>query len=185
MISRRNRSAHVAPLLQRQTNDQVAAGRIRVKATTDVCLLLSRQGLAFRGHDEGVLSANRGNFLEMLDLLSEHSPALHSARQAAPGNATYESPSVQKQVCASAATTVRRRIVAEFGQSFFCILADEARCAATKEWMSLIIRFVDAQGAIKERLLDIVHVEDTCSETLFQHVKALLVKHGLAIDKVS
>ena len=33
--------------------------------------LLCKQGLAFRGHDESASSNNRGNFMEVLKLLSE------------------------------------------------------------------------------------------------------------------
>lgn len=44
----------------------------------DVIMFLSAQGLAFRGHDESVPSSNRGNFLELIDLLGNYSHELRS-----------------------------------------------------------------------------------------------------------
>ena len=37
----------------------------------DIATYLASQGLAFRGHSESKDSANRGNFLELMDILGE------------------------------------------------------------------------------------------------------------------
>lgn len=42
----------------------------------DVTLFLSEQNLAFRGHREEISSENRGNFLELVRLLSKYDPGL-------------------------------------------------------------------------------------------------------------
>ena len=44
----------------------------------DAAVFLSAQGLAFRGHDESKLSSNRGNFLELMDLVACYSHELCS-----------------------------------------------------------------------------------------------------------
>ena len=44
-----------------------------VKHHIDVEFYLSAQGLAFRGHNESKDCLNRGNFLEMMDLLRDYS----------------------------------------------------------------------------------------------------------------
>ena len=41
-------------------------------------VFLASQGLAFRGRDESKLSSNRGNFMELLDLLGGYSQELRS-----------------------------------------------------------------------------------------------------------
>lgn len=43
----------------------------------DVTMLLARQNLPFRGHREDMLSMNKGNFLELVDLLSNYDPVLN------------------------------------------------------------------------------------------------------------
>ncbi|GBP93574.1 Zinc finger MYM-type protein 1 [Eumeta japonica] len=42
----------------------------------DVILFLARQNLPLRGHREGISSDNRGNFLELVNLLSKYDPVL-------------------------------------------------------------------------------------------------------------
>ena len=42
----------------------------------DITLFLARQNLAFRGHRENKPSLNKGNFLEMVELLSKYDPVL-------------------------------------------------------------------------------------------------------------
>ena len=49
-----------------------------LKHHIDVAVFLSAQGLAFCGHDETKCSSNRGNFLELLELLGNYSNNLRS-----------------------------------------------------------------------------------------------------------
>ena len=44
---------------------------VMMKHHIDVATYLACQGLAFRGHSESKDSANRGNFLELMDVLGE------------------------------------------------------------------------------------------------------------------
>ena len=73
----------------------------------DCVLFLSKQGLAFRGHDESQTSSNRGNFLEIVHFLSKYSPQLHRWLESHPGNVTYMSPDIQDKMIAIAANKIR------------------------------------------------------------------------------
>ena len=42
--------------------------------------------------------------------------------------------------------------VKKFGDAKFCILVDEARDESKREQMAIILRFVDKEGFIKERV---------------------------------
>lgn len=42
----------------------------------DGTLFLTNQNLPFRGHREGTTSENKGNFLELIELLSNYDPVL-------------------------------------------------------------------------------------------------------------
>ena len=44
----------------------------------DATVFLAAQGLAFRGHDESKSSSNRGNFMELMDLIGEYSSELRA-----------------------------------------------------------------------------------------------------------
>ena len=57
-----------------QRHNQNASRYARLmKHHIEVAVYLSAQGLAFRGHNESKDCLNRGNFLEMMDLLGDYS----------------------------------------------------------------------------------------------------------------
>ena len=64
------------------------------------------------------------------------------------------------------ANNVRNAIHEEIGDAKFCILVYEARDESKREQMTIILRFVDKEGFIKERFFHIVHVRDTTALTL-------------------
>jgi hypothetical protein len=49
------------------------------------------------------------------------------------------------------------------------------------EKMNLVIRFVDRNGFIRERFLDIVHVKDTIASTLKEEISLVLFHHNLDV----
>jgi hypothetical protein len=48
-------------------NEEVRQNREMLKNLTQAAIYLSRQELAFRGHDESIDSLNRGNYRELLE----------------------------------------------------------------------------------------------------------------------
>ncbi|BFI33769.1 hypothetical protein MPTK2_4g18190 [Marchantia polymorpha subsp. ruderalis] len=79
---------------------------------------------------------------------------------------------------------VRKHIVKQIGDSFFCLLIDEARDESTKEQMSLVLKFIDSFGVIHERFLDMNHVVDTRSELLMVVIVSTLSRHSLSLSRV-
>ena len=63
-------------------------------------------------------------------------------------------------------------------------MVDEARVESTKEQMSLVIRFVDRAGFVRERFLNMAHVLDTRSESLREAIVSILNRNGLTLDRV-
>lgn len=84
----------------------------------------------------------------------------------APYNAKYTSGLIQKEILSIIANNVRKHIRREVGDSYFCIMVDEARDESKEEKMAIVLRFVDKDGFIRERFLDLVHVYDTMAVTL-------------------
>ena len=67
-----NQSQHIERVVEKYNSQEIANNRLRVKATIEVVRWLAFQGCAFRGHDESSSSINRGNFLELLELLASN-----------------------------------------------------------------------------------------------------------------
>ena len=179
------RKAKVMPrLLASMDAERSKNHAAQVVASAKVVMHLALQGLAFRGHDEKVTSMNRGNFLETLELLIRNDRELQSAVAALPKNAKYTSSDSQKELTSAAADIVRQIIREEIGDAYYCVVVDEARCEAKKEWMSIVIRFVDRTGAIRERFSGVIHVADTQSKTLFDHLLKFIHDFGLDLRKL-
>ncbi|KAK8302944.1 hypothetical protein V6Z11_D04G118900 [Gossypium hirsutum] len=100
-----NKAQHIEVSLDRQTTQQIAANRLRLKTSIDVVRWLSFQGCAFRGHDESSGSKNRETFLELLSLLASYNEKM-------------------LQIYAS---RVRNVISEEISDRKFRIIMDEAR----------------------------------------------------------
>ena len=102
----------------------------------------------------------------------------------APRNAKYISPPIQKEILKLFSREVQRHIREEMGTGKFCIMVDEARDESKKEQMALVVRFVNNEGYIKERFLDIIHVSDTSALTLKQAICAVLADNNLSIRDI-
>ena len=63
-------------------------------------------------------------------------------------------------------------------------MVDEARDESKKEQMAIVIRFVNKEGLIKERFLDLVHVKDTTALTLKNSICAVLTANSLSIEDI-
>jgi len=64
----------------------------------------------------------------------------------------------RKEILQVVSSQVKNHIRQEIGDSKFCIVVDGALDKSGKEQMALVLRFVDKNGFIQERLFDIVHV---------------------------
>lgn len=100
----------------------------------------------------------------------------------APENNKLSFPPIQKDICNSASILTTRAIIKDIGGNFFSLLVDEARDSAIKEQM--IVCYVSKHGGIIERILGIVHVQDTTSRVLKNAIESLFATHGLCISKI-
>ena len=109
------------------------------------------QGCAFRGHDESINSTNNGNFIEMIKLQAKVNQEITGiVLENSPQNAKYTSPIIQKELLNILANRVRANIREEVGDAKFCILLNKAVDESNKEQMTIILRYVDYKGFVRE-----------------------------------
>jgi len=128
---------------------------------------------------------NRGNFLEMIELLASYNEqvgalVLGNASQ----NAKCTSHQIQKEILHIFVRNVQSSIRHEIGDARFYLIVDEARDESRREQISLVIRFVDRSRFIRERFLDIVHVKDTTVSTLKEEIFFVLSHHNLDVQNI-
>jgi hypothetical protein len=67
-----NQFQHIDKVIDKQTLEEKLNNRLRLKTSIDSIRYLASQGCTFRGHDEGPDSKNRGNFFELIKLVSNY-----------------------------------------------------------------------------------------------------------------
>jgi hypothetical protein len=123
----RNQSRHIDKVLNAQSTEEIKNNRLRVKTSIDVARWLAFQGCLFRGHYETIDSRNRGNFLELIQILASYNERVASVvLENAPKSAKYTSHSIQNEILHVIASKVTDKIREDIGDSKFCIIVDEA-----------------------------------------------------------
>ena len=179
-----NQPSHIARRFEKFTSQEVVENRLRLKASIEAIRWLAFQGCSFRGRDESKTSNNRGNFLELLSFIASYNDKVAEVLDKAPRNASYTSPTTQKQILHVLATKVRSAIREEIGDAKFCIIIDEARDESKKEQMSIVLRFVDKDGYVQERFFGLIHVKDTAALTLKNGILSILSHHSLDVQSI-
>jgi hypothetical protein len=154
-----NQPCHIENVIAEKDKEKIERNRLRLKVSIAAVKWLTLQACAFRGHDETLQSKNKGNFLEIVDLLAEFNPEIAKVVGGnAPYNSKYTSPEIQKELLSMFAFKIRKHIRDEIGDSKFSILVDETCDVSKREQMALVLRFVDKGGILQERFFDLVHV---------------------------
>jgi hypothetical protein len=127
-----NQPCHIENIIAAKDKEKVKRNRLRLKVSIAAVKWLTLQACAFRGHDETAQSKNKGNFLEIVDLLAEFNPEIAKVVGGnAPYNCKYTSPEIQKELLSMFACKIRKHIREEIGDSKFSILVDET-CDVSK-----------------------------------------------------
>ncbi|XP_039812061.1 zinc finger MYM-type protein 1-like [Panicum virgatum] len=174
-------SGQLKRMVVKQSTEDVKWNRLRLRVIIDTVQWLPFQACAFCGHDESADSNNQSNFLEMVQLLAEYDDKVKAVVL---GNAKYTSLLIQKEILDIIASKTQKLIHDEIGDAKFCLIVDESRDEYAREQMTLVVHFVDKEGFIRERFLDIAHVHDTTSATLKKEICSLLASHKLDVQNI-
>ncbi|XP_071728488.1 uncharacterized protein [Rutidosis leptorrhynchoides] len=155
----------IANAFNKQDEKSKTKYRMRLSATISACRYCLKCSLPFCGHDELEKSIYKGNFLKLMDVIYIHNEELRKLPKA-PGNNKLMSSYIQKDVVKCFKQELLECIFKEIGDGVFALLVDESSDVSKKEQMVIVLRYVDAQGFVKERFVGLVHVKDTSSFSL-------------------
>lgn len=159
--------------------------QIRLNASIDVVRYLLKEGMLFRGHNEGVKSTRRGHFLNLLKWYADRKEEVKNVvLEKAPKNNSMTSPDIQKDIVNSCAKETVKAIIEDLNGDYFGILVDESKDVSHKEQMSLVLRYVNKEGKLIERFLGVVHVKDTFAMSLKEAIYSLLIDHSLSRSQI-
>ncbi|KAF0707284.1 zinc finger MYM-type protein 1-like, partial [Aphis craccivora] len=135
--------------LLKSANHQVAENREILKVIIDALLFTARQNIALRGHDESNNSMNKGNFLELLKLLSKHHGPLNSHLQ-----------KIEEIVSSKILFDVKK-------SGLFSVIIDTTTDVSTLEQFTFLLRYVNDKGKIEERLVALVTSPDSTGKGMW------------------
>ena len=152
-----------------------------MKSVIEILLLCSQQEIALRGHRESELSANRGNFVEILKLVAAHDQIVYQRLNDGPKNSAYPSPEIQNTLLNVMGDLVRNEIcLAVKNAGVYSILADETKDCSKREQLAIVLRYVDTESAtIFERFLTYVEATSLNAESLSKYILDTLKEHSL------
>ncbi|XP_022875406.1 zinc finger MYM-type protein 1-like [Olea europaea var. sylvestris] len=180
-----NQKQSISHVISSQSSSQQKIYRTRLTAVLDCTRFLLMQGLSSRGHDESKESLNKGNLIKLLNWYATCRKKINEVLFSnAPGNDQMTSPNIHKDLVNCCAVETIRSMINEMGDSLFSILVDESRDNSVKEQMAVVLRFVDKSGQVKEPLLGICHIADTCAQSLKDAIDAMFSTHGLSISSL-
>ncbi|XP_060855359.1 zinc finger MYM-type protein 1-like [Metopolophium dirhodum] len=167
------------PSLDQHRKSNVALNREIVKQLISITVFLGQHCLSFRGHREHWKDHLRGNFKDLVLLLSEHSPALLSHVTSLKTKGRKEDSFIswdrQNLLIESVSKNIADKIVTDIKASqVFSVSVDSTFDVSHKEQVSFIIRYVDeTDGKVMERLIALKespHTTGTVLAELFDNV---------------
>ena len=158
---------------------QIRENREYLTALLDAILFLCKQELALRGHREDKESENKGNFLELLDLLSKRDPDFRKRYESRPGNASYTHPEIQNELIDASAHAILNQIRGELTKAeYWAPMVDEMRDCSCKELMAICIRYYHG-NTIHERCISVVEAKKLDAASLTDLIQTTLSLMGL------
>ncbi|GAA0147451.1 hypothetical protein LIER_07145 [Lithospermum erythrorhizon] len=157
---------------------------IRLKASFEFVKYLVRGRLAFRAYDKSENLVYKGHFREFVEALGRNCEKNGEAIKNTKGNHKMTSLMIQKDVANACAVETVKKIIDDIGDDIFCVQVDESGDTSDNEQMVVVLRFIDNRGFVVERLIGIVHVEETSAIILKGALETLLSGFGLCIAEI-
>ena len=168
-----------------------------LKFITKAIILCGKQNISLRGHrdDYTSVATNKGNFIAILQALSENDEIMMNHLEHGKRNAMCTSKTTQNEIIEVLASYIRKRTteILQSSSAVFSIIADEVTDKhANKEILAVCLRFI-SYGEIPELFFDFVELERAdrahIAEAIVQSLKSnsinILKCRGQAYDGAS
>ncbi|XP_076356890.1 zinc finger MYM-type protein 1-like [Tachypleus tridentatus] len=138
----KSKGARIQHALDASHAKTVEENRHYIRAVIDALLYTACQNEAQRGHMEGSQSDNRGNFLELFDMISRYDEIM-KRKLSGPGNAKYTHHDIQIELLDILAGMIRKDINKEVMEAeHFAQMVDETKGVSEQEQLSIVVRYL-------------------------------------------
>lgn len=169
----------VATHLSNAHSKQVQENRMYVERVADILRFTAVQGIAQRGHDESDTSDNKGNYLELMNLLGKYDEIVKKKLKDGPANARYVHHSIQDEILGILSRLTLAAIQEEMkGSQCFALMVDETKDISKTEQVSVVVRYY-VRGAVFERFLGFRNAEQLNARSLLDYIYEALNRCGI------
>ncbi|XP_053516572.1 zinc finger MYM-type protein 1 isoform X4 [Artibeus jamaicensis] len=166
---------------------QMEGNKKYLKLIIENILFLGKQCLPLRGNDQSISSANKGHFLELLEIRAKDKGE-EICRLMSSQVDFYNSTQIQNDIIEIIKTEMLHDIVNEINvSSAFSLICDETTYSATKEQLSVCVRYSQKTSKailIKERFLGFIDVEERTGISLYRSITTYLQQIGIDLNKI-
>lgn len=180
-----NKNTRIDTKMLHSANQNVAENRAIVSVIIEVLLFAARQNIAIRGHNETLQSLNRGNFLELITLISKYHPTLKIHLNKIQHNlnvtqTTFLSNKSQNKILNILCEIIRSKILLQVkAAKIFSVIIDTTTDVSNTEQLTFLLRYVDNKGVIQERLVALETAPDGTGKGMFQTFCSITAKYNI------
>lgn len=154
----------------------VRENREYMRAVVESLRFTACQTVAQRGHREDENSNNRGNFIELLNVIGKFDKTVAQKISDNPRNAKYTHHDVQNELIEIMANMVREQISSEIEEAgLFALIVDESKDVSKKEQVSVVARYLHNDAALEE-FLHFTPADGLDADSLLKTIKLTLNK---------
>lgn len=169
--------------LQHYKNQEISDNREIVRSIVEVLILVARQNIALRGHDEKITSLNQGNFIEILKVFGRHNALLMShlekINSKKRNRLSFLSHHCQNVLLKIIGNQIRSSIIKDLKKaSLFSIIIDTTTDVANIEQFTFVVRYIH-EGKVNERLLCLEAAPDATGNGMFKTFCAISEKYEI------
>ena len=186
-----HRNVHIDVAISKARKQQLSMenqGRLRnrkvIKLLLDCSRYLARQSLAFRGGENDA----EGNFAQLLRLLARWTPFIDywlTSSHSRPYQVTYMSAMSQNEFIGLLGDEVGKILISEvISSGAYAVMADKTPDVSHADQISLVIRYVNDNLEIKERLMKISQIKGKTGDEFAQKVISMLKDLQIPLSQV-
>lgn len=161
--------------LTAQLDEEISYWRKVLERVVAAIKFLVSRGHPLRGHEEKIGSTRNGNFLMLMEFLSEFDPFMkeHLKKYAekGSGHVNYLSKTIYEEFIEIMAEELRAKIIEELKKAkYYSIIVDSTPDISHIDQLSFILRYVLPSGAAVERFLKLIDNPGHKGEDMFDAV---------------